>query len=95
MREDVVCIVASPSRILYIGVTNDLERRMDEHKHKRMKRFTARYGVDRLVHMESFANIDDAIARERQLKGWRRARKIALVEAGNPRWHDLSHNWLH
>ncbi|HEV2127437.1 MAG TPA: GIY-YIG nuclease family protein [Thermomicrobiales bacterium] len=94
MREYFVYIAASPSRTIYIGVTNNLERRMYEHKRKLFKGFTAKYGVDRLVHMEEFANIDDAIAREKELKGWRRARKVALIEEENPRWYDLSHSWF-
>ena len=80
MRGHFVYIAASPSRTIYIGVTNDLERRMYEHKQKVFKGFTAKYGVSRLVYMEEFASIDDAIAPEKQLKGWRRDRKIALIE---------------
>jgi putative endonuclease len=94
MRSYYVYIAASPSRTLYIGVTNDLERRMWEHKHKAFKGFTERYGVDRLVYLEEFGMIDDAIAREKQLKGWRRNRKIALIEGENPNWRDLSHGWF-
>ena len=94
MREYLVYIAASPSRTLYIGVTSNLERRMWEHKQKVFKGFTARYGVDRLVHIEEFAHIDDAIAREKALKGWRRDRKVALVEAENPKWRDVSHGWF-
>lgn len=93
MREYFVYIAASPSRTIYIGVTNNLERRMYEHKHRIFKGVTAKYGVDRLVHTEGFAHIDDAFAREKELKGWRRDRKIALIEAENPKWRDLSHDW--
>ena len=93
MRQYFVYIVASSSRTIYIGVTNNLERRLYEHKHKLFKGFTAKYGVDRLVFMEDFSSVYDAIAREKELKGWRRARKIALIEAENPKWHDLSHDW--
>ena len=94
MREYFVYIVASPSRTAYVGMTNNLERRMYEHKHKLFKGFTAKYGVDRLVFMESFASVQDAIAREKEPKGWRRERKIVLVEAENPKWWDLSHDWF-
>jgi putative endonuclease len=65
-----------------------------EHRHKLSKGFTAQHGVTRLVFMEEFANIDGAIAREKQIKGWRRERKIALIEAENPKWRDLSRSWF-
>jgi putative endonuclease len=66
-------------------MTGDLERRMVEHKGKLVPGFTSRYNVDRLVHVETFAHVTDAIARERELKGWRRDRKIALFEEHNPK----------
>ena len=74
---------------LYIGVTNDLGRRVGEHKAKLQKGFTARYGVDRLVWMEPYDRVVDAIAREKQLKKWRRDWKIRLIEEDNPNWLDL------
>ena len=89
-----VYIVASPSRTIYTGVTNNLERRMWEHKQKLVKGFTARHGVTRLVWFEDYRMIDDAIAREKQVKGWLRAKKVALIERENPTWHDLSHDWF-
>jgi putative endonuclease len=89
-----VYIVASPSRTIYTGVTNDLERRMWEHKQKAVKGFTADYGVARLVYFEEYRMIDDAISREKQIKGWRREKKLALIEAENPKWRDLSHEWF-
>ena len=89
-----VYIVASPSRTIYTGVTNDLERRMWQHKQKIVKGFTAEYGVARLVWFEEYRMIDDAIAREKQIKGWRRDKKLALIEAENPKWRDLSHDWF-
>jgi putative endonuclease len=89
-----VYIVASPSRTISTGVTNDLERRMWQHKQKTFRGFTAQYGVTRLVYFEEYRMIDDAIAREKQLKGWLRAKKVALIEAENPRWRDLSHDWF-
>jgi putative endonuclease len=74
---------------LYIGVTNDLVRRVYEHKNKLVAGFTAKYGVDRLVHFEAFERIEDAINREKQLKKWNRAWKIRLIEERNPNWDDL------
>jgi len=80
-----VYIVASASRTLYIGVTNDLERRMRQHRHKSLGGFTAKYDVDRLMWFEWHTRIEDAIAREKQVKGWSRAKKLALIEAENPK----------
>ena len=85
-----VYILSSRFRTLYIGVTNDLERRVTAHRARVPGSFTAKYRIDRLVHYELFTDIRDAIAREKQLKGWRRDRKIALVEAENPQWRDLT-----
>jgi putative endonuclease len=86
--------MASPSRTLYIGMTNDLERRVWEHKMKREPRsFTRRYNTTLLVYVESFSNPGDAIAREKQMKGWSRTKKIALIESVNPDWQDLSAAW--
>ena len=75
-----VYIMASASRVLYIGVTGDLLRRVLEHKQKRIPGFTARYRATELVYFEAFGDIRVAIAREKQIKGWLRARKIALIE---------------
>jgi putative endonuclease len=83
-------IMASRSRVLYIGVTNNLARRVLEHKSGEHPGFTGRYRVHRLVHCEMFLSIKDAIAREKQLKGWTRARKVTLIEHANPEWQDLS-----
>ncbi|MBZ5541755.1 MAG: GIY-YIG nuclease family protein [Acidobacteriia bacterium] len=85
-----VYILASRSRSLYTGVTNDLERRMTEHRQGVIPGFTTRYRVFRLVHVELFAHINDAIAREKEIKGWRREKKIHLIEQGNPVWEDLA-----
>jgi putative endonuclease len=92
-REYVVYIMASVRRTLYIGMTSDLVRRVYEHKHGLRPGFTSRYHVGRLVHAEEFANVDDAIAREKQLKRWSRAKKIALIERENAEWRDLSAGW--
>jgi putative endonuclease len=78
---------------LYVGMTNNLERRAAEHRHPELDganhRFTRRYRLTRLVHCEDFQDVRDAIAREKQIKGWRRDRKIVLIESENPDWHDL------
>lgn len=74
---------------LYIGVTNDLSRRIREHKTKVFPGFSAKYGVDRLVWYEPYERIDEAIAREKALKKWRRDWKIRLIEEMNPDWSDL------
>ena len=76
--------------VLYTGATNDLERRVWEHKNGEVKGFTKRYRVNRLVYFDDFTDIRDAITREKQIKGWTRAKKNALVETLNPRWTDLS-----
>jgi putative endonuclease len=85
-----VYIVASPSRTIYIGVTNDLARRVREHRMKETPGFTATYKVNRLVWFEEFADPAAAISREKQLKNWTRAKKIKLIESINPAWNDLS-----
>ena len=74
---------------LYIGLTNDLARRMEQHKARVGHGFAARYGVDRLVYFETYGEVTEAIAREKQLKGWNRAWKIRLIERSNPDWRDL------
>ncbi|HVL75734.1 MAG TPA: GIY-YIG nuclease family protein [Noviherbaspirillum sp.] len=84
-----VYITASVSRVLYIGVTNDLVRRIREHKQKRIPGFTRQYNVDRLVYFEQTTDVIAAISREKQLKGWRRDKKTALITEGNPHWDDL------
>jgi putative endonuclease len=85
--------MASRSHNLYIGVTNDIARRAREHKSHTSEGFTARYNVDRLVWYEIYSDIHRAIGREKQLKGWVRSKKIALIEALNPTWQDLSEEW--
>ena len=96
MREHIyfTYIVASKSRTLYVGVTSDLRRRAFQHKQKTYGGFTARYNCNRLVWFERFSEVSFAIQREKELKGWTRARKIALIEAGNLTWEDLSEPWF-
>ena len=86
-------IVASRSRTLYIGITRDLEKRVFDHKRKLYEGFTATYNCTRLVWFEGFADPRAAIRREKQLKGWTRAKKIALITKMNPTWLDLSETW--
>ena len=75
---------------LYVGVTKDVQRRLAQHKVGEASEFTSKYKMHRLVYVEEFSSITEAIAREKQLKGWRRAKKIALIESVNPEWRDLS-----
>ena len=89
-----VYIVASQSCTLYVGVTCDLERRVYEHKHKLVPGFTSRYNITRLVYFEAMPDVRQSIAREKQIKGWVRAKKVALIESTNPEWLDLSAEWF-
>ena len=86
-----VYILASLRRVLYIGVTGDLEKRLNYHRMMvNPNAFTARYGITRLVYFEEFTDPNQAIAREKQLKGWLRCKKVVLVERNNPDWNDLA-----
>ena len=90
-RQPCTYILASQRHgTLYIGVTANLIRRLAQHRQGALPGFTADHGVKRLVHYEMHADMDHAIAREKQLKNWRRAWKVALIEATNPDWHDLA-----
>jgi putative endonuclease len=93
-KEYYVYIMTNKSRTLYTGVTNDLMRRVYEHKNKLIKGFTSKYNIQSLVYYESTSSIDSAIQREKQIKGWLRAKKIALIESVNPEWKDLSEDWF-
>lgn len=88
-----VYIMASRTCTLYVGVTSDLQRRVFEHKQKLVPGFTRRYGITRLVYYEDYGEVLEAIAREKRIKGWRRARKVDLIESANARWRDLSEGW--
>lgn len=88
-----VYILGSLSGTLYIGATNDLQRRVFQHKQHDIEGFTKEYDVDRLVYWETFYDVRNAIDRERQLRGWRREKKIALIKSMNPQWKDLSREW--
>jgi len=86
-----VYILTNRSGALYIGVTGDLVRRVAEHRAGiHPEGFTARYALDRLIYVEPYPSVRDALAREKQLKAWRRAKKVALVNAANPSWRDLA-----
>ena len=89
-----VYILSSKGKRLYIGITTTLEKRVWQHKNKVHPRsFTAKYNINQLVHYERFATLPRAIAREKELKGWLRYRKIALIVSTNPDWRDLSADW--
>jgi len=86
-------IVCSRSGTLYIGMCNNLERRMKEHKSGEYEGFASKYHCNRLVYFESFDDVRKAIDREKQLKGWRREKKTTLIESINPRWIDFAEKW--
>ena len=93
MRHFYVYMLASRSRRLYVGVTNNLLVRLAQHRDGQCE-FTARYRITRLVYFESTGNVVSAIEREKQIKSWRRAKKVALIAASNPTWDDLASSWL-
>ena len=93
MKDYYAYIVASRSRTLYTGVTSNLERRVAQHKLKLLPGFTARYRIERLVYLEHHGDIHAAIQREKQIKGWVREKKLALIKSMNPGWCDLSEVW--
>ena len=85
--------MSNQSRTLYTGVTNNLERRVYEHKMKLVPGFTNKYHIDKLVFYEMTPDVKSAITREKQIKGWIRNKKIALIESSNPEWQDLAAHW--
>jgi putative endonuclease len=88
-RQYYVYILAGISKVLYVGVTNDLMRRVWEHKEKLVPGFTSKYNVDMLVYYEATEDVQSAISREKQVKAYRREKKVALIEGMNPGWKDL------
>lgn len=82
------------SKTLFTGVTNNLKRRVYEHKSKLIEGFTSKYNINKLVYIEETQDITSAIAREKQIKGWLRRKKIELIESTNPEWKDLSDGWF-
>ena len=94
MHDCYVYILANAAKTLYVGATRNIARRLSEHRDRvNENSFTARYQITQLVHLEAFADWSEALAREGQLKGWKRMRKISLIEQGNPTWQDLSKDW--
>jgi putative endonuclease len=89
-----VYIMASASRRLYVGVTGNLTRRVDQHRRLELKGFTRKYQMVRLVYVEATSDVNSAIRREKQIKGWVRAKKISLIESLNPGWLDLGADLL-
>jgi putative endonuclease len=82
--------MASYSRVIYVGMTNDLRRRVEQHRQKLVEGFTQKYNVTRLVYCEVTEDVHAALACEKQIKAWRRSKKVALIESMNPTWNDLS-----
>ena len=81
------------NKVMYVVFTNDLERRVYEHKHKLVEGFTQKYNVNKLVYFEETGDINVALAREKEIKKWRREKKNSLVDGSNPEWEDLSSDW--
>ena len=94
MKLSYVYIMAGRSRTLYTGVSTNLQLRVAEHKRHLLPGFTSRYRIERLVFFETWGHIRDAIHREKQIKGWRRSKKVALIESKNPTWADMSEGWF-
>lgn len=93
-HEYYVYILSNYSGTLYVGMTNDLERRVSEHKTKELEGFTKRYNVTKLVYYEDTPDVWAAIEREKQIKSWRRQKKLDLISSLNPEWRDLSVGWF-
>lgn len=93
MKENCVYIMSSKSRMLYVGVTSDLTKRVYQHNQKSAPGYTQKYNITHLVYYETTNDVHAAIAREKEIKGWLRRKKIALIEATNPQWLDLSAKW--
>ena len=88
-----IYIMANQSRTLYTGVTNNIKKRVYQHKNGLVEGFTHRYKIDALIYVESFSDVYSAIAREKQIKHWRRDKKLQLIAQENPNWRDLSDGW--
>ncbi len=88
-----VSILTNKSGTSYTGVTNNIRRRVRQHKDKLVAGFTRKYNIDRLIYYECFTDVHAAIAREKTIKGWRRKKKLALIASVNPQWLDLSEEW--
>ena len=93
MTQYYVYLLTNGKRTLYTGVTSDLVRRVYEHRHKLVDGFTKSYNLTWLAYYEATSDVESAIAREKQIKGWRRSKKVALIESANPEWKDLAMEW--
>jgi putative endonuclease len=93
MKGYYVYILTNRSKTLHTGITGDLSGRVYQHKSGTGSKFTSNYKINHLVYYEEFSDVEDAIAREKQIKGWIRAKKIDLIETKNPNWNDLSSDW--
>lgn len=89
-----VYIMTNRSGTLYVGFTGNLERRIYEHRNQFVDGFASKYRINRLVHVEAFSEVRDAIAREKQIKAWRRSHKLDLIATSNPEWRDLAEQWF-
>ena len=88
-----VYILSNASKLLYTGMTNNLARRLQEHREKKVEGFTKKHNLHRLVYYEVHRSVEDAIRREKQIKKWNRSKRVALIEKENPEWEDLSKGW--
>ena len=86
--------MANQSRMIYTGITNSLLHRVHQHKTKQIEGFTKKFNVTKLVHFEEMNDVRVAIRREKEIKGWLRAKKVALIEKDNPTWKDLAEDWF-
>ena len=93
VKQYYVYIMTNKSRTLYVGMTNDLQRRVYQHKQKLVEGFTQKYNITMLAYYEVTNEVHAALAREKQIKAWRRSKKLALIESTNPQWKDLSIEW--
>ncbi len=93
-RQYYVYLLTNRSGTLYTGVTNDIQRRMYEHKNKLVEGFTNKYNIHMLVYYEVTSDVGEALTREKQIKAWRRSKRVALIESTNPQWRDLSDGWF-
>ena len=94
MKTYYVYILSNPNNRLYVGMTNDLERRMYEHKKKLVEGYTKKYNITRLVYFDETDDVNTAITREKEIKGWLRKKKMDLIREDNPTFEDLSANWF-
>ncbi len=94
MNQYYVYIMTNKSGTLYTGITSNLVKRAYEHKHHLVRGFTDKYNITKLIYYESTSDVSAAIAREKQIKGWLRKKKIALIKSMNPEWKDLAEDWL-